>query len=70
MPPNCACENAWSTLSRLLSPWDGACDKSDGRFYPDFICQLPAGPVLAVEYKGAQGRTDAADDRLIGGLWS
>jgi type III restriction enzyme len=32
--------------------------KADGRFYPDFLCQLPGvdgqpGPVLAVEYKGA-----------------
>ncbi len=44
--------------------------KADGRFYPDFLCQLPPGPVLAVEYKGAQGWTDAADDRLIGGLWA
>jgi hypothetical protein len=25
----------------------------DGRFYPDFLCQLPDGVVLAVEYKGA-----------------
>jgi type III restriction enzyme len=49
--------------------------KADGRFYPDFVCQLPGsagqpGPVLAVEYKGADRWTDAADDRLIGGLWA
>ncbi|MFZ5491553.1 MAG: DEAD/DEAH box helicase [Pseudomonadota bacterium] len=49
--------------------------KADGRFYPDFLCQLPGsadqpGPVLAVEYKGADRWTDAADDRLIGGLWA
>lgn len=48
--------------------------KADGRFYPDFLCKLPdkngkSGPVLAVEYKGANAWTDAADDRLIGGLW-
>jgi type III restriction enzyme len=39
------------------------------------VCQLPGsagqpGPVLAVEYKGADRWTDAADDRLIGGLWA
>jgi len=49
--------------------------KADGRFYPDFVCQLPGvgdrpGAILVVEYKGAQGWTDAADDRLIGGLWA
>ncbi|MBK9623578.1 MAG: DEAD/DEAH box helicase family protein [Rhodocyclaceae bacterium] len=49
--------------------------KADGRFYPDFLCQLPAkdnqpGPVLAVEYKGANLWLSAEDDRLIGGLWA
>lgn len=49
--------------------------KANGRFYPDFLCQLPdvdgqPGPVLAVEYKGADRWTDAEDDRLIGGLWA
>ena len=44
--------------------------KATGRFYPDFICQLKNGKVLIVEYKGANGWTDAADDRLIGGLWA
>ncbi len=49
--------------------------KADGRFYPDFLCQLPGpngqpGPVLAVEYKGADRWTAAEDDRLIGGLWA
>lgn len=49
--------------------------KADGRFYPDFLCQLPdraasAGPVLAVEYKGADRWAGAEDDRLIGGLWA
>ena len=44
--------------------------KADGRFYPDFLCQLKNGTVLVVEYKGANGWTDAADDRLIGGLWA
>lgn len=28
------------------------------------------GPVLAVEYKGADRWTSAQDDRLIGGLWA
>ena len=49
--------------------------KADGRFYPDFLCQLPsnadqAGAILAVEYKGADRWAGAADDRLIGGLWA
>ncbi len=49
--------------------------KADGRFYPDFLCQLPGaggqpGPVLAVEYKGADRWAAAEDDRLIGGLWA
>ncbi len=49
--------------------------KADGRFYPDFLCKLPgaenqAGPILAVEYKGADRWTSAEDDRLIGGLWA
>lgn len=48
--------------------------KADGRFYPDFLCQLPSkdgqpGVILAVEYKGADRWAAVADDRLIGGLW-
>ena len=49
--------------------------KADGRFYPDFLCQLPGageqpGAILAVEYKGADRWLSAEDDRLIGGLWA
>ena len=49
--------------------------KADGRFYPDFLCQEPdsvgqPGPILAVEYKGADRWNGAEDDRLIGGLWA
>jgi type III restriction enzyme len=49
--------------------------KADGRFYPDFLCRLPEtdgqpGPVLAVEYKGADRWDAAADDRQIGDLWA
>lgn len=49
--------------------------KADGRFYPDFLCRLPGsagqpGPILAVEYKGADRWSGAEDDRLIGGLWA
>ena len=44
--------------------------KADGRYYPDFLCQLPDGVVLAVEYKGADRWKEAEDDRLIGGLWA
>ncbi|MFY7866525.1 hypothetical protein [Roseateles sp.] len=47
--------------------------KADGRFYPDFLCQLPGtagqpGPILAVEYKGADRWLAAQDDRMIGEL--
>lgn len=44
--------------------------KADGRFYPDFLCRLPNGALLAVEYKGGDRWESARDDRLIGGLWA
>lgn len=44
--------------------------KADGRFYPDFLCKLNDGSVLAVEYKGADRWNDAQDDRDIGNLWA
>lgn len=44
--------------------------KADGRFYPDFVCVLPDGKILVVEYKGGNGWAGAADDRVIGGLWA
>ena len=49
--------------------------KADGRFYPDFLCQLHGtadnpGAILAVEYKGGDRWTASEDDRLIGGLWA
>ena len=44
--------------------------KATGRFWPDFVCALPGGKILIVEYKGGQGWTDAQDDRDIGGLWA
>ena len=44
--------------------------KATGRFWPDFVCELPDGKILVVEYKGGQGWTDAEDDRQIGGLWA
>jgi type III restriction enzyme len=46
--------------------------KADGRFYPDFVCKLPNGIILVVEYKGAD-RWDtprAQKDRAIGELWA
>jgi type III restriction enzyme len=43
--------------------------KADGRFYPDFICKMEDGRILAVEYKGQNGWTNAKDDRDIGELW-
>ncbi len=44
--------------------------KATGRFYPDFVCKLNDDSFLIVEYKGANGWTDAQDDRDIGGLWA
>ena len=40
-------------------------------FYPDFICQLNDGRLLAVEYKGDDIYTaiDAAEKRAIGAVW-
>lgn len=43
--------------------------KATDRFWPDFLCKLPDGVVLAVEYKGADRWAAAEDDRMIGGLW-
>ena len=41
-------------------------------FYPDFVCQLTDGRVLAVEYKGKHlyGGSDAEEKRVIGELWA
>lgn len=81
----CACRlDMWAQQGRILF-WvrnlvrrEGSSfflQKADGRFYPDFLCQLPGsadkrGAVLAVEYKGADRWDSAEDDRLIGGLWA
>ncbi|OOZ39370.1 restriction endonuclease subunit R [Solemya pervernicosa gill symbiont] len=46
--------------------------KSDGKFYPDFVCKLPDGTVLIVEYKGGD-KWDVPKvkmDRLVGELWA
>lgn len=81
----CACQlDIWAQQGRIqfwvrnLVRREGSSfflQKADGRFYPDFLCQLPEasgkpGPVLAVEYKGADRWNAAEDDRLIGGLWA
>lgn len=81
----CACQLDMLAQQGKLKFWvrnlvsrDGSSfflQKADGRFYPDFLCQLPdangrSGPVLVVEYKGANGWANAEDDRLIGGLWA
>ncbi|MCE6123028.1 DNA recombination protein RmuC, partial [Acinetobacter baumannii] len=42
----------------------------NGRFYPDFICKLPNGKILVVEYKGADKWEAAKDDRQIGESWA
>ncbi len=81
----CACQlDTWAQQGRIqfwvrnLVRREGCSfflQKADGRFYPDFLCQLPGtagqpGPILCVEYKGANAWLNAADDRLIGGLWA
>ncbi len=81
----CACQlDMWAQQGRIqfwvrnLVRREGCSfflQKADGRFYPDFLCQLPElagqpGSILAVEYKGSDRWTDAEDDRLIGGLWA
>lgn len=81
----CACQlDMWAQQGRIqfwvrnLVRREGSSfflQKADGRFYPDFVCQLPGGadqpgPILAVEYKGADRWSGAEDDRLIGGLWA
>lgn len=38
-------------------------------FYPDFLCQLADGRVLAVEYKGEHLYADAEEKRSIGAVW-
>lgn len=81
----CACQlDMWAQQGRIqfwvrnLVRREGCSfflQKADGRFYPDFLCQLPdvagqPGPILAVEYKGADRWNGAENDRLIGGLWA
>ncbi|WP_298394128.1 DEAD/DEAH box helicase family protein [uncultured Azonexus sp.] len=81
----CACQlDMWAQQGRIqfwvrnLVRREGSSfflQKADGRFYPDFLCQLPdsagqPGPILAVEYKGADRWNGAEDDRLIGELWA
>lgn len=81
----CACQlDIWAQQGRIkfwvrnLVRREGSSfflQKADGRFYPDFLCQLPdvdgkPGPVVVVEYKGADRWTNAKDDRLIGELWA
>jgi type III restriction enzyme len=76
----CACQlDMWAQAGRinfwvrnLVYPKSSAfaLQKANGAFYPDFLCQLPSGVLLAVEYKGADRWLQAEDDRLIGGLWA
>lgn len=46
--------------------------RADGRFYPDFICKLPDGTILIVEYKGANmwHEPKVVMDRKVGELWA
>jgi type III restriction enzyme len=76
----CACKlDAWAQAGRIqfwvrnLVRKEGCSfflQKADGRFYPDFLCKLNGGAILAVEYKGADRWNDAQDDRDIGELWA
>jgi type III restriction enzyme len=40
------------------------------RFYPDFVCRLPGGRTLVVEYKSTRDWESAKPDRAIGELWA
>jgi len=46
--------------------------KSDSKFYPDFVCKLPGGEILVVEYKGGDkwDVPKVKEDRMIGQLWA
>jgi type III restriction enzyme len=46
--------------------------KADGKFYPDFICRLPDGRTLIVEYKGSDKweTPKVKMDRMVGNLWA
>ena len=81
----CACElETWAQQGRIqfwmrnLVRREGSSfflQRADGRFYPDFLCQLPdvegqPGPILIVEYKGGDRWKEAENDRLLGGLWA
>ena len=39
-------------------------------FYPDFVCQLRDGRVMAVEYKGAHLWAASEDKRAVGAVWA
>ena len=41
-------------------------------FYPDFLCQLTGGRVMALEYKGKHlySATDAEEKRAVGAVWA
>lgn len=38
-------------------------------FYPDFVCQLQDGRIMAVEYKGKHLWDDAEEKRAVGAVW-
>lgn len=38
-------------------------------FYPDFLCQLNDGRIMAVEYKGKHLWGDAEENRSVGAVW-
>jgi len=38
-------------------------------FFPDFICQLTDGRIMAVEYKGKHLWSDAEEKRAVGAVW-
>lgn len=45
---------------------------AQGKFYPDFVCELNDGRMLIVEYKGAAyvSNDDSAEKRAIGNKWA
>ena len=45
---------------------------SSDKFYPDFVCRLTDGRIMAVEYKGSDrwGNPDSTEKRNLGEMWA
>ena len=66
------CEVRFWMRNLVRKPSSFRLQTSTDWFYPDFLCQLSDGRVLAVEYKGKDRYTaeDAEEKRAVGAVWS